>query len=161
MYSTHYKSNITEIMEKTFTRVRSTKDIVISASIIICGALLTALPDSDSLNILGFVLLFTGLILIMVLKSAYKDNETGAKYRKKERFFETCQREPLTNLISGKTRKADLSAEDKGNGLRLDIYHSQQTGKAYVQLYEYVPYKYEPCTCMHEHDIENVTELIG
>lgn len=148
-------------MEKTFTRVRSIKDIAISSSIIICGAVLTALPDSDSLNIFGFVLLFTGLILILVLRSAYKDEETGAKYQKKERFFETCHRESLTNLISGKARKVDLSAEDKGNGLRLDIYHSQQTGKAYVQLYEYVPYKYEPCTSMHEHDIENVTELIG
>ena len=148
-------------MEKTFTRVRSIRDIAVSSSIITLGALLTALPDSDSLNILGFVLLITGLILILVLKSAYRDEETGAKYRKKERFFETCHRESLTDRISGKTSKADLSAEDKGNGLRLDIYHSQQTGKAYVQLYEYVPYKYEPCTCMYEHDIEYIAELIG
>ena len=148
-------------MEKTFTRVRSIRDIAASSSIITLGALLTALPDSDSLNILGFVLLVTGLILILVLKSAYRDEETGAKYRKKERFFETCHRESLTDRISGKTSKVDLSAEDKGNGLRLDIYHSQQTGKAYVQLYEYVPYKYEPCTCMHEHDLENIAELIG
>jgi len=148
-------------MEKTFIRVRSIKDITISLSIIICGAALTVVPESDSLNILGFILLFTGLILGLVLKTSYKDEETGARYIKKERFFENCHKEALANLISGKEQKVDLAAEDKGNGLRLDIYHSQRTGKAYVQLYEYVPYKYEPCTCMHEHDVKNVTELIG
>ena len=149
-----------EIMEKTFTRVRSTKDIVISASIIICGALLTALPDSDSLNILGFVLLFTGLILIMVLKSAYKDDETGIRYCKTEHFFASDKRDILKKAITGTPKKEVLSGEDSGNSLRMDIYYSTKSGKAYIQLFEYVPYKYEPFTLMHEHDLKNVTEII-
>ena len=148
-------------MEKNFIRVRSVKDIVISSILIIGGCILVTLPDSDSLNILGFFIIFTGLILGLLLKTAYKDEETGIRYCKKERFFEACHKEALSNVVAGKKCKADLSAEDKGNGLRLDIYHSQKAGKAYIQLYEYIPYKYEPCTCMQEHDIEAVTELIG
>ena len=69
-------------MEKNFIRVRSVKDIVISSILIIGGCILVTLPDSDSLNILGFFIIFTGLILGLLLKTAYKDEETGVIYRK-------------------------------------------------------------------------------
>ncbi len=149
-------------MKKKFTRVRSTKDIIISSILITGGILFATLADSDSLCILGFFMIFAGLISGLILKTAYKDEDTGFIYGKKERFFGICHKETLSDAVtSGKCKSADLSDEDKGNGLRLDIYHSNKAGKAYIQLYEYVPYKYEPCTGMQEHDIMTVAELIG
>ena len=55
----------------------------------------------------------------------------------------------------------NLSQEDKGNSLRLDIYYSQEAGKAYVQIFEYIPYRYEPYSPVYEHELANVSELIG
>lgn len=147
-------------MEKNFVRVRSAKDIIISLTLVIGGCLLVTLPDSDSLNILGFFTVFAGIILGFILKSEYKDPETGIRYRKVEKFFESCHKDALSGMAAGKTSKFDMCEEDKGNGLRLDIYHSKKAGKAYIQLYEYVPYKYEPCTSQHEHDIISVMQLI-
>ena len=74
-------------MEREFIRVRSVKDIVISSLLLIAGTVLVFLPTSDSINIAGFFMLLTGLLLFFVLKSAYKDNVSGEIFTKKERFF--------------------------------------------------------------------------
>ena len=62
--------------------------------------------------------------------------------------------------ISSKPDSVDLTEEDKGNALRMDIYYSKSTGKAYLQLFEYVPYTYQPCSKIYEYGISNVTKLI-
>ena len=54
-------------MEKEFSRVRSAKDITITATLIITGCVLVALPTSASINITGFFLIFPGLIFAFVL----------------------------------------------------------------------------------------------
>lgn len=64
-------------MEKTFNKVRSTKDIVISAGLAAGGCVLVALPTSTSINILGFFMLFAGILLFLMLRSGYKEVETG------------------------------------------------------------------------------------
>ena len=55
----------------------------------------------------------------------------------------------------------NLSEEDKGNGIRLDIYYSRKTGKSYSQLFEYIPYKYEPCTGQYEFETAEIESVIG
>lgn len=147
-------------MEKEFIRVRSVKDIVIFSTLIIAGAILIALPTGTAVNITGFFLIFAGLILILVMKSTYKDTETGVRYQKKERFFQQAMNAPISSALASKPDSVDLSEEDKGNAVRLDIYFSKTSGKAYLQLFEYVPYKYEPCSNIYEYGIENVQKLI-
>ena len=128
-------------MEKEFSRIRSAKDITITATLIIAGCVLVALPTSASINITGFFLIFTGLILAFVLRTGYKDNETGERYCKVEKFFAQSLKSEITNALETSLKKLDLSEEDKGNGIRLDIYYSRKTGKSYSQLFEYIPYK--------------------
>lgn len=147
-------------MEKEFIRVRSVKDIVIFSTLIIAGAILIALPTGTAVNITGFFLIFAGLILILVMKSDYKDTETGVRYQKKERFFQQAMNAPISSALASKPDSVDLSEEDKGNAVRLDIYFSKTSEKAYLQLFEYVPYKYEPCSKIYEYGIENVQKLI-
>ena len=148
-------------MEKEFSRVRSAKDITITASLIITGCILVALPTSESINITGFFLIFTGLILAFVLRTGYKDNATGDKYSKVEKFFAQSLKSEITNALETSLKKLNLSEEDKGNGIRLDIYYSRKTGKSYTQLFEYIPYKYEPCTRQYEHDTADIESIIG
>lgn len=147
-------------MEKTFIKVRSTKDIVISAGLLIAGSVLVALPTATSINILGFFMIFAGLILFLMLKSGYKEIESGTKYCKTERYFSQTMRADISEMIAKKPNSVNLAEEDKGNAVRLDVFYSKHTGKAYVQLLEYVPYKYEPCSDLYEYPISEVTNII-
>ncbi len=147
-------------MEKTFIRVRSIKDIVIFVSLAVIGIILTALPYGEAVNIAGFFIIFTSAILALVLKNGYKDNETNEKFNKKERYFQQTMHAEIASAIASDPASVDLSEEDKGNALRLDIYYSRSSGKAFVQLFEYVPYTYQPCSKMYEHAISKVAKLI-
>lgn len=148
-------------MEKEFSRVRSVKDITISLSMIITGCILIALPTSASINTLGFFMICAGIILAFVLKTGYKDIENGEYYIKSEKFFAHGLKSDIASAIEKEPERINLSEENKGNGIRLDIYYSQKNGKAYTQLFEYIPYSYEPCSCIHEHDLNKVSKIIG
>ena len=147
-------------MEKTFTRVHSIKDIVIFISLLILGGILVAVPTGDAVNITGFFLIFAGAILALVLKTGYKDVETNIKYIKKERYFQQAMHAAIADAIASKPDSIDLSQENKGNAIKLDIYFSKASGKAYIQLFEYVPYTYQPCSKMYEYEISKVGKLI-
>ncbi len=147
-------------MEKTFNKVRSTKDIVISAGLAVAGCVLVALPTSTSINILGFFMIFAGILLFLMLRSGYKEVESGAKFCKTERYFSQTLRTELAEKIASKPQSVNLAEEDKGNAVRLDVFYSKQTGKAYIQLFEYIPYKYEPCSKQYEYEISEVNNLI-
>ena len=147
-------------MEKTFIRVHSIKDIVIFISLLILGGILVAVPTSDAVNITGFFLIFAGAILALVLKTGYKDVETNVKYIKKERYFQQAMHAAIADAIASKPDSIDLSQENKGNAIKLDIYFSKASGKAYIQLFEYVPYTYQPCSKMYEYELSKVGKLI-
>lgn len=148
-------------MEKEFSRVRSAADIVISLLLIVCGGLLVALHTSTSVNIVGFFMIFAGLILILVLKSSYRLDGTKDIFRKKEIFFAQSKKDSSIAALSSNPDAIDMTEENKGNGLRMDVFYSKKTGKAYCRLYEYIPYRYEPCTPYFEYDIAKVSKLIG
>ncbi len=146
-------------MEKNFIRVRSTKDITISCGIAIIGCILIALPTGASINILGFFMIFAGLLLFLMLRTGYKDEATKVSYCKSERFFSQSQRAELIANIASNPDDIDLDEEDKGNAVRLDTYYSKVSGKAYLQVFEYIPYKYEPCSKQYEHEISKISKL--
>ena len=147
-------------MEKTFIRVRSIKDITIFVSLALVGTILTALPIGDAANIAGFFIIVAAGILAFVLKSAYKDIDTNEKYLKKERYFQQTMHAAISSAIASNPDSVNLSEEDKGNALRLDIYYSKSSGKVYLQLFEYIPYTYQPCTRVHECEISKASKLI-
>ena len=147
-------------MEKTFTRVRSIKDITIFVSLALVGIILTVLPVGEAASIAGFFIILAAAILALVLKTGYKDVDTNAKYHKKERYFQQTEHAAITAAIASKPDSVDLSEENKGNAIKLDVYYSKVTGKAYIQLFEYVPYTYQPCSKMYEYDLSKINKLI-
>lgn len=147
-------------MKKEFVRVRSAKDITVFVSLIVSGTVLILLPTGASVNITGFFLIITGLILALFMKTGYKDLETGEIYCKKEHYFQQAMNPVISSAIATKPESVDLSEADKGSAVRLDIYYGRSSGKAYLQLFEYIPYKYEPCSKMYEYQISTVDKLI-
>lgn len=147
-------------MNKTFIRVRSLKDIIITLILIVLGVILIVIPESDGINILGFLLAVCGAATAFVLKSQYKDLESGIKYEKTENFFMQSMKENIISALKRKTSEIDMSQENKGNGLRLDIYYNRKDNRAYLQLFEYIPYKYEPCSEMIEKEVLDIKGII-
>ena len=147
-------------MEKEFCRVRTKTDIVFSSLIIITGIILITLPTSASINILGFLMICAGLILSIVLRTGYKDLADGDSYRKVEKYFAQSHKPDIKRAISKEIEQIKMIEQDKGNGIRLDIYYNRKKGKAYIQLFEYVPYSYEPCSDIQEFDLHKVSHLI-
>ena len=147
-------------MEKTFVRVRSAKDITIFITLIIVGSVLVALPTGAGINITGFFMIFAGLLLALFLKTGYKDEATGARFQMKEHYFSQAMNAPLSQAIASRPESVDLSEEDKGTAVKLDIYYSKASGKAYLQLFEYIPYKYEPCSKMYEYEIARIEKIL-
>ena len=147
-------------MEKTFVRVHSAKDIVISASLVIFGSVLVALPTSAGVNVAGFFMMFAGLLLGLFMKTGYKDTASGERYQKKEHYFQQAMNSVICSVLEDKPEAIDLAEAEKGNAVKLDVYYSKTAGKAYLQIFEYVPYKYEPCSRMYEHQIDRIEKLI-
>lgn len=147
-------------MHKNFIRVRSITDIIISALTIIVGLVLAIVPQQISLQILGYLILLTGLILIFILRTAYKDEETGELYKRKQRYFAQSKQGYLSQALKGNIETIDLSGEDEGTGLRLDIFYNNKLGNVFVQLHEYIPYAYHPCSDFYQFNTTNAAKFI-
>ena len=147
-------------MEKEFSRVHSASDITISVIILAAGCLLVALPVSTPVNILGFFLLITGLVLALILRTGYKD-EPGERFSKTEKFFPAHCRDSVCKALPSSPDSIDFSEENKGNGLRVDAFFNARTGNAYVRVYEYVPYTYQPCTEVMKIDPDKAKKLLS
>ena len=56
-------------MEKEFVRVRSMRDVIISAAMTVIGIVLIILPTSVSVNIFGTCLAVPGVLMLLFLKT--------------------------------------------------------------------------------------------
>ena len=101
--------------------------------------------DEVGIMILGFMCLLTGLLFMFLLKTGYRDLETGIKYTKSEHYFAQSIKDQIIKQLNRNPTSLSFSEENKGSGLRLDIYKDNH-GHTCYQLFEYIPYEYEPCT---------------
>lgn len=147
-------------MEKNFVKVQSSRDIIISISLIVLGIALAVLPLGGATNVTGICVAITGLILIFLLKNGYKDSSTGERYAKKEQYYHINKKNELIAQVAQNPQSLEAGTDESNNALRLVIYYSEKSGKAYLQLFEYVPYKYEARTDMIEYNLAQVNKLI-
>lgn len=147
-------------MENRFSRIRSAKDIVISVVLLAAGVACILVPDSVPVNIVGYTAAIAGLILFFVMKTAFKDAETGETMKKTEKYFPASKSESILKALASDPQNIDLGEENKGNGLKVDTYYNTRTGHVFTQLFEYIPYKYEPCSPIYSYDISKAQKLI-
>lgn len=147
-------------MEKKFTRVQSINDIFISISFVIIGLLLAFLPNSEDIRLGGYTFIALGIVAALILKSAYKDTATGKKYLRKEFLFSHDIKSSILHAIKSNSSSLPFSEKDKGQGLRLEIYYSKASPKAYVQLFEYIPHQYQPCSEMYEYEMHQIEKWL-
>lgn len=134
-------------MKKTFIKARCASDWVTSSVLVISGIVLMFMRASDAITGIGIFLIALGLVLFFTLKTGYRDVASRTFYTKREHYFAHGSRNDIMQALqSGHPDSIDYDQEDKGTGLRLDVYFNRKDPKVYMSLYEYKPYRYLPCT---------------
>ena len=95
-----------------------------------------------------------------IFKSAYKDAESRDIYFMKSFSFLGEMKGSILSALKSNPESIQLSEEGKGQVLMLNMYYSRTSGKAYLQLFEYIHNQYEPCSDMYEYPINDVKKLI-
>lgn len=147
-------------MDNNFVKTRSTRDIIISAVLIVGGVTMVALPTPASVNIAGLFLACTGIVLFAVLKTAWKNTETREKFHSKTLYFPREMEVKLKEAMSGSLKNISADTTSQSSALKLDILYNKRTGKAFCQLSEYIPYQYHPFTGMVSKPVDEVLHLV-
>ena len=155
---------IMEILDNKFTKIHSVKDIITSITFLIIGALLVALFTETTLQLIGYLFIPIGVIFMFTLKSDYKNKENNLVFLKKEYYLPADSKNKLLAAISTNPADADINIDidkfNNGNAIRLAIYCNKEIDKAYLQLFEYIPYTYEPCSEIFEYKTSKIKNLI-
>lgn len=133
-------------MNKEFVRVRSTRDILISSVMTVLGIVLIAIPSSVSVNIFGTVLAVPGILMLLFLKTGYKDVNTGLVYKRKIKYYSATAKNDILSSLNGKVSSFDWTETPDGSAVMVDVYEGSKSDKVYVRVSEFVPYNYEPCS---------------
>ena len=133
-------------MTMEFRRVRSAGDIIISSLLTFGGIALIFLPSSVSVNILGTMVTVIGIILMITMKSEYKECLSGLRYRKMIKYYPASKKGEILNALKGDPSRFCWKETGNGNGLMLEIYVCKSEKTVFARLLEYIPYNYEQCS---------------
>jgi len=147
-------------MDKNFSRTRSTRDIMVSAGLVIAGIAIVAVPSAVSVNILGAFLCFVGLVTFFMLKSARVDKETGIKYKRIVKYFPSEKKDDIINALSSDPQKFNWSEKDDSEGIMVDIYYNLKVNKVYAHCFKYIPYEYCSCSDWYELDADKCGNML-
>ncbi len=147
-------------MEKEFERVRSLRDIIISAAMTVVGIVLIVLPTSVSVNIFGTCLAVPGVLMLLFLKTDYRDADTGMHFRRLIKYYPASMKAEILAALKSDPSKEDWTERSAADGLMLDIYAGRGGDKVFVRVSEFIPYSYEPCSEWFVYDENKVASLI-
>lgn len=141
------------------TKRTSVSGLIVSCLMLLIGVLAFAftfeLEDRTSTLSMGLMVLGTALFLVGVFRLFWKTKEvvylpTGSIAHEQTLFFDLKHLAKLSAMINNGSFATDvvLKSESSGN-IRLDVMISEDTKFAAVQLFQFVPYTYDPVTPVH------------
>lgn len=101
---------------------------------------------------MGVMVLGTALCLIGIFRLFWKSKEvvyapTGSVARERTVFFDLKHKDTLKDIITSGSFSAPVAIPSESSGnLRLDVIFSEDKKFAAVQLFQFVPYTYQPIT---------------
>ena len=125
----------------------------ISGLLISCVMLLIGILSFAST--LGLMVLGSGLFLVGIFRIFWKSKEvvyvpTGSIAKERSIFFDLKHMDKLTDLVNSGSFSADSKIKSEASGnIRMDVILSADNKFAAVQLFQFVPYTYQPVTAVH------------
>ena len=152
--ATIFASSHPDIAKRT-----SISGIVFSCIMLLIGILSFAstfeLEDKSSTISMALMVFGTGLFLVGIFRIFWKSKEvvyvpTGSVAKEQSVFFDLKHMDKLKELVNFGNLSMDsgIKSETSGN-LRMDIILSEDNKFAAVQLFQFIPYTYQPITTVH------------
>lgn len=148
--ATLFASSHPDIAKRT-----SFSGLIVSIIMLVVGILAFVstfeMEDRSSTISMALMVLGTGLFLVGIFRLFWKSKETvylptGSIARESSMFFDLKYLDKLSAMVkSGNFVSADVKGETSGN-LRLDVVLSEDKKFAAIQLFQFVPYTYNPIT---------------
>lgn len=133
--------------------------LIFSFTMLLVGVLafLSTLELADRSSTLSMALMVfgIGLFLVGAFRLFWKSKAvvylpTGSITREHSAFFDLKHLDKLADLVNSRsfTSQSSLKSEPSGN-IRMDVILSEDRKFAAVQLFQFVPYTYQPVTEVH------------
>ena len=143
-------------MKINFKKVHTGKDLAISTIVLLAGIGLYFVNKG-----LGIIIAVCGLAMFLLYKGGYKKDGQGIVLQKKsEDLCKSC-RQSIIDYLNGKDVTPQVKKGDEGGSVRLDVYYNAAAGIAYVQLFDFRNYAYEPETEVIELHSPKADKLIS
>ena len=128
-------------MEIKINKVHTAKDLAISATILAAGIGLYFVNAG-----LGGVIGICGLLMLLFYKAGYNRAGEGIVLKKKALDVAHTCRDSLKGFLEGKDVEPVIKTNLNGGVIRLEAYYNTDAAIAYVQLFDFSNYTYEPAT---------------
>lgn len=152
--ATIFASSHPDIAKRT-----SISGLLISCVMLLIGILSFAstfeLEDKSSTVSMALMVFGTGLFLLGIFRLFWKSKEvvyvpTGSIAKERSIFFDLKHMDKLTDLVNSGSFSADSKIKSEASGnIRMDVILSADNKFAAVQLFQFVPYTYQPVTVVH------------
>lgn len=146
-------------MNTIYVKTRTIKDYIISASLLTFGIVAMFL-GSESLAIAGIACLIVGALLLLVMKSGWKNLQDGSVYNERIVYFAAGRKEEVLKSLDKDPSTIEVDKNEQSNSLRLIVKYCNKSAVAQCQLLEYIPYKYEPCSKVYSYEINQIANLL-
>jgi len=164
--ATIFASSHPDIAKRT-----SISGILISSVMLLVGILAFAstfeLDDKSSTTSMALMVLGTGLFLMGIFRLFWKSKEvvyvpTGSLAKEHSVFFDLKHMDALASLVNSRSfsTNSNIKSESSGN-IRMDVILSADKKFAAVQLFQFVPYTYQPVTSVQYFTNEEAAAVVA
>ena len=143
-------------MEIKFKKVHTTKDLVISAIVLAAGIGLIFVKP-----VLGIFIALLGVLMLLLYKDGFKREGEEILLQKKAFDIAHSCRDSLKGFLEGKNVEPEVNTDLSGGVIRMEAYYNAASAVAYVQLFDFSNYTYEPATEVVELRGPRAEKLIG
>ena len=143
----------------------SVSGVLISSVMLLIGILAFAstfeLDDKSSTTSMALMVLGTGLFLFWKSKEVvYLPTKSVAKEHSV--FFDLKHMDALKNLVNSGSFSADSKIKSEASGnIRMDVILSADKKFAAVQLFQFIPYTYQPITSVQYFTNEEASAIVA
>ena len=164
--ATIFASSHPDIAKRT-----SFSGVLISSIMLVVGVIAFAstfgLEDKSSTVSMALMVLGTGLFLMGIFRLFWKSKEvvylpTGSVAKEHSVFFDLKHMDSLVNIVNSGSFSADSAIKSESNGnIRMDIILSEDKKFVAVQLFQFVPYNYQPITSVQYYTNESASAVVA
>ena len=125
------------------------------------------MEDRSSTLSMGLMVLGTGLFLIGIFRLFWKSKEvvylpTKSVAKEHSVFFDLKHIDALKSLVNSGSFSADSKIKSEASGnIRMDVILSADKKFAAVQLFQFIPYTYQPITSVQYFTDEQASAVIA